>query len=356
MDKRQQPLVTVVTPVYNMGEYLADCVESVLAQTYQDFEYIIVNNCSTDQTLEVASKYAKRDSRIRVHNNDRFVPVIENHNIAFRLMSPAATYCKPVSADDFVFPDCIARMVDLAECHPSVGIVGCYQLSGDRILWQGFEYPRAVMPGRELGRRIFRSSDPTLGFGSPTSLMYRADLVRATHEFFPNPSPHADTSACFASLRQSDFGFVYQVLAYERVHAQTVSSASKALDRYTSASLNDLIDYGPDYLPREELDRRIATTLQAYRRSLAVNFVVGLRGKDYWQYHEGRLKELGFTLTRSQLIGTALITALREMANPAKAVGKLRRRLAQRGEDTKPAAVIDSPDVILTNWVPPRKL
>ena len=68
------------------------------------------------------------------------------------------------------------------------------------------------------------------------------------------------------------------------------------------------------------------------------------------------VKELGFPLTRSQLIGTALITVLREMANPAKAIGKLRRRLSQRREDTKPDAVIDSPDVILTNWVPPRKL
>ncbi len=342
MNKRQEPLVTVVTPVYNMGDYLADCVESVLAQTYQNYEYIIVNNCSTDQTLEVASKYAKRDSRIRVHNNDRFVPVIENHNIAFGLMSPAATYCKPVSADDFVFPECIARMVELAECHPSVGIVGCYQLSGVRILWQGFEYPKAVMPGLELGRRIFRSNDPTFGFGSPTSLLYRADLVRARQEFFPGPSPHADTSACFAALRQSDFGFVYQVLAYERVHARTQSSASKVLDRYTSASLSDLIEYGPDYLPREELDRRVTKTLSAYRRSLAVNFALGSRGTDYWQYHEGRLRDLGFPLTRSQLIGTALITILREMANPARAVDKLRRRLSQRGEDHKRDAVIDS--------------
>ena len=46
-----EPLVSVVTPVYNGDKYLADCVESVLKQTYQNWEYVIVNNCSTDRTL-----------------------------------------------------------------------------------------------------------------------------------------------------------------------------------------------------------------------------------------------------------------------------------------------------------------
>jgi glycosyltransferase involved in cell wall biosynthesis len=327
MNDIQQPLVTVLTPVYNMGQYLADCIESVLAQTYQNFEYIIVNNCSTDQTLEVALRYAKKDSRIQVHNNDRFVPVIENHNIAFSLMSPRAKYCKLVCADDFIFSECIFKMVELAEGNPCVGIIGCYQLSGDHVLWQGFEYPRAVIPGRELGRRIFLGGDPTFGFGTPTSTMYRADLVRETAEFYPNPSPHADTSACFATLRKSDFGFVYQVLAYERTHAETQSAASRVIDRYSSAYLNDLVTYGPHYLVKEELNRCIKKNLNAYRRSLGVNYVVGFHGKEYWQYHKTRLNELGFPLTRMQLIKAAATTALQEMANPVQAAGKLLRRL-----------------------------
>jgi glycosyltransferase involved in cell wall biosynthesis len=327
MEKTTQPFVSVLTPVYNMGDYLGDCIESVLNQTYGNFEYIIVNNRSTDQTLDVAMKYAAQDSRIRVVTNERFVPVIENHNIAFGLMSPSAKYCKLVCADDFIFPECISRMVELAEANPSVGIVGCYQLSGDHILWQGFEYPRSVFSGRELGRRMFLANDPALGFGTPSSTMYRADLVREISEFFPNPSPHADTSACFATLRKSDFGFIHQVLSYERTHSQTQSSASKALDRYSSAYLNDLIVYGPHYLQQDELNRCIAKSLKAYRRSLGVSYVVGSQGKEYWQYHEGRLRELAFPLTRVQLLRAVAVAALREMANPAQAIAKLRRRL-----------------------------
>jgi len=100
----EQPLVSVVTPVYNGGDFLAACIESVLGQTYKNFEYIIVNNCSTDRSLEVALAYAKKDSRVHVHNNKKFVGVIENHNIAFSLISPGAKYCKVVSGDDLFFP------------------------------------------------------------------------------------------------------------------------------------------------------------------------------------------------------------------------------------------------------------
>ena len=51
------PLVSVVTPVYNGGKFLRECIESVLSQTYQNFEYIILNNSSTDDTLEIAEDY-----------------------------------------------------------------------------------------------------------------------------------------------------------------------------------------------------------------------------------------------------------------------------------------------------------
>ena len=76
VETESQPLVSVVTPVYNMGPFLPECIESVLRQTYRNFEYIIVNNCSTDNTLEVALAYAKKDNRIKVHDEKEFVGVI----------------------------------------------------------------------------------------------------------------------------------------------------------------------------------------------------------------------------------------------------------------------------------------
>jgi glycosyltransferase involved in cell wall biosynthesis len=84
----------VVTPVHNGEQFLAECIESVLAQTYEDFEYIIVDDGSTDASLDIMQAYARKDGRIRVERRGTSAGVIESHNIAFGFMSPMAKYCK----------------------------------------------------------------------------------------------------------------------------------------------------------------------------------------------------------------------------------------------------------------------
>ncbi len=321
MNVNEKPLVSVVTPVYNGAAYLAECIESVLNQTYQNYEYIIVNNCSTDRTLEIAMTYAAKDGRIKVLSNETFVGVIENHNIAFRNISPKAQYCKVVSGDDYIFPNCIARLVELGEVNPSVGIIGSYQLSGTVVKWQGFRYPMAVMPGMEIGRRMFLTSQvsidrqPLLGFGTPTSLMYRASIVRNDPTFYPAISPHSDTSACFRSLQTCDFGFVYEILCYERTHEETQTHASTQINRYCSQRISDLQEYGSFYLDRAELERELAAAVNGYYRFLAKSYFLESRGADFWAYHRGRLKELGYRLTQLKLLKAAVSAVLQQSAH-----------------------------------------
>src|SRR5260370_22149588 len=150
----QQPLVSVITPVYNGEDFLAECIESVLAQTYQNWDYTIVNNRSADRTLEIAKNYAAKDARIRVHDNRDFLPIIQNHNHAIRQISPDSKYCKVVLADDWLFPECLMKMVALAEAHPGVGLVGAYGLHGDgmHVMWRGRPFPKTVVTGRGVTR------------------------------------------------------------------------------------------------------------------------------------------------------------------------------------------------------------
>src|SRR5437763_12230991 len=107
MSSAAEPLVSVVTPFYNTEAYLAECIESVLAQSHRDFEYILVNNRSTDRSADIAEQYARRDPRIRLFHNDTFLTQIQNYNQALRRISPESRYFKMVQADDFIFPRCL---------------------------------------------------------------------------------------------------------------------------------------------------------------------------------------------------------------------------------------------------------
>ena len=330
MNGNNEPLVSVVTPVYNGGPYLRECIDSVLCQTYSNWEYTIVNNCSTDQTLSIAEQYARQDPRIRVTSNDVLLDVISNHNRAFGLISPQSKYCKVVSGDDWLFPECLMRMVALAEANPSVGLVGSYQLSGAgtdwaawRIRWAQLPYPSPVIPGREICR-LQLLGGPYV-FGTPTSLLYRADLVRAHERFYPNLTSEADTSACYKQLQWSDFGFVHQVLSYERVHQQTQSHVSRSLNAYLSSRLSDVIEYGPSCLSEDELTRRVEELVDEYYRYLAGN-AVHFRDRAFWQYHKRRLKECGHPFSRARF-AKAITAKLMDLAlNPKQTAEKALRR------------------------------
>ena len=205
MNASAQPLVSVLTPVYNGELYLAECIESVLAQTYENWTYTIVNNCSRDRTLEIAEAYAAKDKRVRVHSDGVFLPIMANHNRAFGLVSTDAKYVKVVSADDWILPEFIARMVEFAEANPSVGLVGSYQLAGGGDEWYvrngGLSFSRLAISGREACRlHLLGRTD---AFGTPTSSLYRADIVRRTANFFPNETTEADRTACFECVRDS---------------------------------------------------------------------------------------------------------------------------------------------------------
>ena len=65
------PPISVLMPAYNAEEYIAEAIESILNQTFKDYEFIIVDDCSTDNTWQIIKKYIKKDSRIKAHKNEK---------------------------------------------------------------------------------------------------------------------------------------------------------------------------------------------------------------------------------------------------------------------------------------------
>ncbi len=313
----QQPLVSVLTPVYNGERYLADCIESVLGQTYQNWEYIIVNNCSTDRTLEIATQYAHQDSRIRIVDNSEFVCVNRNHNIALEMISPASKYCKFVQADDLIFPTCLSEMVQLAEAHPSVAIVGSYQLWGSWVHCDGFPYPSTVMPGREVCRTYFLTRRAP--FGSMSSFLLRADLVRSHTPFLNEKYLLADWEINFRFLQNHDYGFVHQVLSMWRIHNEALSSFAERHNQWNLDELYFVKHYGQMYLNPEEYEHCLKQALDRYYR-IQGHELFHLRERSFWQYHRRMMKEFGFSLDNLSLLKGALLATADIFLEPFKAL------------------------------------
>ncbi|MBZ5572760.1 MAG: glycosyltransferase [Acidobacteriia bacterium] len=337
MSPAREPLVSIVTPVYNGAKYLVECIESVLGQTYRNWEYIIVNNCSTDNTLEIARKYAEQDSRIRVVSNHHFVGVIENHNVAFRLISQESRYCKVVSADDYLLPECVEKLVEVAERNPRAAIAGSYAINDIGIHWIELPSHRSVFEGREVCRLFLLGGISS--FGAPSTLLYRSALLRSRESFYPGTLPNADGAACLICLKDAEFAFVHQILSYERIHVEALSTNVRELNGFLIDHIQFLDEYGPIYLNWEEIKRRRKELVRELYRHLALG-VVNLRGRRFWRYQHSRLEALGCPISGARIVGAVCMKLADLLFNPKQTVEKILRR--RRAKSRFPTASVQS--------------
>jgi glycosyltransferase involved in cell wall biosynthesis len=115
------PLVTVLMPVYNAGAFLRPTMETILGQTYRDFEFLIINDCSTDDSLETIRSFS--DPRIRVHTNSVNMGQTKSLNVGLRLAR--GKYIVINDADDYSLPKRIETQLDFITKHPEYPVVGC---------------------------------------------------------------------------------------------------------------------------------------------------------------------------------------------------------------------------------------
>jgi glycosyltransferase involved in cell wall biosynthesis len=320
----QEPYVSIITPVYNGEMYLAECIESVLAQTHQNWDYTIVNNCSTDKSLAIAQAYAGKDKRIKVVNNTHFVGIIDNHNIAFRSISEQSKYCKLVSADDWLYPECITNLVKLAESNPKIGIVGSYVICSNGVIRQvRIPLGTDVFSGSTICRYYLLNTIPA--FWTPSCVLYRSELVRSQANFFPGSAPSADLAAFLESLKSWDYGFVRQILSFERIHDEAASHKLTEFDSYTIDRIEFLMQYGPTYLKPEEIEYRKKTLFQEYHKNLAIA-AINIRDSEFWRFHKSRIEALGYPFYSFGLAKAILLKFMDIIFNPMLSVERVLRR------------------------------
>ena len=317
------PLVSFVTPFYNTEKYLAECIESVLAQSYQNWEYILVNNCSTDGSLEIAQRYAARDSRIHVITNQEFLGQIQNYNRALRQISPDAKFVKMVQADDWIFPECAKQMLAVAVSDPDIAIVSAYSMRHHWVGCSGLPYPSPVTLG-DVVLRLYLLEGVDVVEG-PTNVLYRADLVRGRHAFFPEHSMIEDLEVCFLLLMGRKLGFVHEILTYLREDTQSISAGINDFNPHPLHRLILLHEYGRHLLNPKEYADCLFSLEQSVMRFLGHAKLKG-RSTEFWDYQRNGFAAMNRELSQGRLWREAILAAIELLANPVSTWRSLTNR------------------------------
>lgn len=175
------PLVSVLMTAYNRERYLAASIESVLAQTFDDFELLIADDCSTDATADIARSYERRDPRVRLVVNDRNLGDYGNRNRAAGLAR--GTLLKYHDSDDLMYRHCLAAMAPPMAAYPEAAL----GLSSGRH-WPGGPCPMLLTPRMAYQREFLGS---TMFHPGPGGAIVRAETFRALGGF-PDAGPVSD--------------------------------------------------------------------------------------------------------------------------------------------------------------------
>lgn len=195
------PIISVCMPVFNGAQYIGASIESVLAQTYQNFRLIICDNCSTDDTADIVKKF--RDPRLRCIRNEKNLGLVGNQN---RCIEVAETkYVTIWHDDDIMMPENLERKVALLENNSHVGLVFS---NVERIDESGKPYPyiwheECESDYIEEGLTIFRKYLQTMHRGALFfigSVVARKDLMVKAGGFRPDYSPLTCDSALWLRM------------------------------------------------------------------------------------------------------------------------------------------------------------
>ena len=224
--KIHDSFVSVGIPVYNGEKYIGEALDSMLNQTYQNWECNIVNNASTDNTENIVKEYVDKDERFKLHSYSEFFPIVDNWNRTVLHISEKAKYYKILQADDWLDSQYLEEMVEVMDKHPTIGICSSYRIDDTKIKCDGLNINDGhFYDGKKmLMRHIMQEIDIT---GSATTVLLKVEYLKKLPQFPKIIDPkdlHCDTQLAFDMMNISDVGFVFKVLSYTRWHPEAYTS------------------------------------------------------------------------------------------------------------------------------------
>lgn len=212
------PKVSVLMAVYNGSGYLQEAIDSILSQTFTDFEFLIVEDASTDHTLQILQDYAHRDARIKLIQNEQNLGLTKSLNKALKLAQ--GDYVARQDADDIALPDRFAQQVAVLEQQPAVVLVSC-------------DLELIDAEGNLLPHRIDRSCDSQLipwyllfcnYIAGHSQVMFRRQTVVELGGYCETYRYSQDYELWSRLIQKGEAVILPQPLQRQRMHNQSVSA------------------------------------------------------------------------------------------------------------------------------------
>jgi glycosyltransferase involved in cell wall biosynthesis len=202
-----QPLVSICIPSYNSEEFIATTLESVLGQSFTDFEVVIADDKSTDGTVAVIKKFD--DRRIRLIENEENLGLGTNWNKV--LSSAGGEYVKLLGDDDLLYPDCLARQVEVLEHPANSGAVlaicnrNVINARNEVVMRRRFPFRAGLISGAKLIRNSIRWGSNLIG--EPVVGLFRRRELKKSAMCDPS-NPYVIDLALWAELLKHGGAFI----------------------------------------------------------------------------------------------------------------------------------------------------
>jgi len=257
------PQISICLPVFNGASHLAAAIDSVLAQTFADFELLIADDGSSDSSAEIALSYAARDKRIIYWKNEIRQGLFGNYNACIK--KAKGRYIKPFAQDDVLLPDALETLLGVLEAEAKVALVSSSrQIIDDAGVVTELKQPIA-QDMRAAGAEVIRFHLIGLNnwVGEPSTVMFRAEF--AGSGFDSSYYHYGDIEYWFRVLMNGDFCYLARPLASFRRHAASQTDKNHrelyfALDilRMSTKYRDSLADFEPAALLKRRLAEKIA--------------------------------------------------------------------------------------------------
>ena len=210
-------LLSVLMPVFNSERFVAEAIKSILNQSFKDFEFLILDDCSADKSFEIIEDFKKQDPRIKVFQNEKNLGVVESRNKLINLSK--GKYIAWLDSDDIACKNRFEKQIKFLEVHPEIGMVGAYPIIMDE-------------NGKKVGTWWFET-DPQklkieLFFHSPflsSSVMIRKNCL--PQNFYDSKFPVAEDFDLYSKISEhSDAANIPEFLVKYRVNSNGLSKSN----------------------------------------------------------------------------------------------------------------------------------